>query len=54
MTWTAGCPECSSTHSDWVTLLSEGSTAAYSGAITTPNCQRLRFFWDEARYGYRM
>ena len=26
----------------------------YLGAITTPNCQRLRFFWDEARYGYRM
>ena len=54
MTRTTGCPECSSTHSVRVKLLSEGSTAAYQGAMTTPNCHRLRFFWAEARYGYRM
>ena len=45
---------CSSTHSARVKLVSEGSAAAYPGAITTPNCQRLRFFCAEARYGYRM
>jgi hypothetical protein len=32
-----------------VKLVSEGSAAAYPGAITTPNCQRLWFFCDEAR-----
>ena len=53
-TRTAGCPLCSSTHSARVKLVSEGSAAAYPGAITTPNCQRLRFFCAEARYGYRM
>ena len=54
MTWTTGWPVCSRTHSAWVKLLSDGSAAAYPGAITTPNCQRLWFFADEARYGYRM
>ena len=54
MTRTAGCPECSSAHSVWVKLRSEGSAAAYPGAMTTPNCHRLRFFCAEARYGYRM
>ena len=53
-TRTAGCPVCSSTHSARVKLVSDGSAAAYPGAITTPNCQRLRFFCAEARYGYRM
>ena len=53
-TWTSGCPACSSAHSVWVKLRSEGSAAAYWGAMTTPNCHRLRFFWAEARYGYRM
>ena len=51
MTWTAGWPECSSTHSHWVKVLSDGSAAAYPGAMTTPNCQRLRFLAAEARYG---
>ena len=53
-TRTAGCPLCSSTHSARVKLVSDSSAAAYPGAITTPNCQRLRFFCAEARYGYRM
>ena len=44
MTWTTGWPVCSRTHSAWVKLVSEGSAAAYPGAITTPNCQRLWFF----------
>ena len=48
-TRTVGCPLCSSTHSARVKLVSDGSAAAYPGAITTPNCQRLRFFCDEAR-----
>ena len=48
-TRTDGCPPCSSTHSARVKLVSDGSAAAYPGAITTPNCQRLRFFWAEAR-----
>ena len=48
-TRTAGCPLCSSTHSARVKLVSEGSAAAYPGAITTPNCQRLWFFCAEAR-----
>ena len=54
MICSSGWPECSRTHSAWVKLLSEGSAAAYPGAMTTPNCQRLRFFAAEARYGYRM
>ena len=54
MTRTAGRPPCSSTHSARVELVSEGSAAAYPGAITTPNCQRLWFLAAEARYGYRM
>ena len=48
-TRTAGCPPCSSTHSARVKLVSDSSAAAYPGAITTPNCQRLWFFCAEAR-----
>ena len=48
-TRTDGCPPCSSTHSARVKLVSDSSAAAYPGAITTPNCQRLWFFCAEAR-----
>ena len=44
----------SRTHSVWAKSRSDGSTAVYPGAITTPNCHRLRFLGAEARYGYRM
>ena len=49
MTWTTGCPQCSSTHSVRVKLLSEGSTATYSGAMTTRSAVgRLADDFDEA------
>jgi hypothetical protein len=54
MICSSGGPVCSSTHSVWLKLLSDGSAAAYPGAMTTPNCHRLRFLAAEARYGYKM
>ena len=50
-TSTDGSPSRVKTHSARAVVVSDGSAAAYAGGISTPNCQRLRFFWDEARYG---
>jgi hypothetical protein len=47
-------PVRSKTHSAWALVVSDGSVSAYPGGISTPNCQRLWFLVDDARYGYKM